>query len=111
MPTELPTELIGARFHIGQLVQHLKYDYRGVIFDVDPRFMGTAEWYETVAVSRPPKDRPWYHVLVHGGEHTTYVAERHLEADPSPRPVEHPMLEAHFKAFEGGVYKTRQVSM
>ncbi len=100
-----------ARFHIGQLVHHLKYDYRGVIFDVDPRFMGTEDWYDLVAVSRPPKDRPWYHVLVHGAEHSTYVAERHLEADNSLSPVEHPMVEEHFEAFEGGVYRPRRVSM
>lgn len=105
------SHLPDARFHIGQLIQHRKYGYRGVVFDVDPRFMGTDAWYDQVAVSRPPKDRPWYHVLVHGAEHTTYVAERHMQADPSPGPVEHPMLEVYFGAFEAGVYRTRRVSM
>jgi len=53
---------------------------------------GTDEWYETVAKSRPPKDRPWYHVLVDGSTHTTYVAERHLEPDDVLASVEHPLV-------------------
>ena len=53
-----------ADFHIGQLVLHAKFGYRGVVFDVDPVFQLSDEWYEQVARSRPPKDRPWYHVLV-----------------------------------------------
>ena len=75
-----------AKFEVGQIVHHLKFGYRGVVFDVDPYFQGTDEWYEQVARSRPPKDRPWYHVLVHDAAHTTYVAERHLEPDPEGWP-------------------------
>jgi heat shock protein HspQ len=62
------------KFFVGQIVHNKKFDYRGVIFDVDATFQGTEEWYDQVARSRPPKDRPWYHVLVHGARHTTYVA-------------------------------------
>ena len=65
-----------ALFHVGQIVRHQLFGYRGAIFDVDPTFQGTEDWYETVARSRPPKDAPWYHVMVHDAEHTTYVAER-----------------------------------
>ena len=72
-----------AKFEVGQVVHHLKFGYRGVVFDVDPCFQGTEEWYEQVARSRPPKDRPWYHVLVHDAAHTTYVAERNLQPDLS----------------------------
>ena len=54
-----------ARFHVGQVVRHRKFGYRGVIFDLDATFGLTDEWYEQVARSRPPKDLPWYHVLVH----------------------------------------------
>ena len=72
-----------ARFGVGQLIRHRRFDYRGVVVDVDSTFQGTDEWYDAVARSRPPKNRPWYHVLPHGAEHMTYVAERHLEADPS----------------------------
>jgi heat shock protein HspQ len=94
-----------ARFHIGQLTHHRLFDYRGVILDVDPVFMGSDEWYEQVARSRPPKDRPWYRVLVHGAEHETYVAERNLEPDSSTAPIEHPRLPELFTAFEGGRYR------
>jgi heat shock protein HspQ len=80
------------------------FDYRGVIVDVDPVFQGADEWYETVARSRPPKDRPWYHVLVHDATHTTYVAERNLEADESGRPVVHPLVEEFFVSFDNGRY-------
>lgn len=93
-----------ARFAVGQLVRHLRFDYRGVVADVDATFQGTEEWYERMARSRPPKDRPWYHVLVDGAQHTTYVAERHLEDDPSGRPVRHPLLDRLFDAFEDGRY-------
>ena len=70
-----------AKFFVGQVVHHKKFDYRGVVFDVDATFQGTDEWYELVARSRPPKHMPWYHVLVNGAEQPTYVAERHLESD------------------------------
>lgn len=92
------------KFAIGQLIHHLKYDYRGVIVDVDPVFQGTEAWYEQVAVSRPPKNRPWYHVLVDGAEHATYVAEQHLEPDESGMQIEHPALGAFFERFDNGHY-------
>ncbi len=99
---------IKARFSIGQLVHHSLFDYRGVIFDVDPVFLGTEEWYEKVAKSRPPKDRPWYHLLVDGADHTTYVAERHLAPDSSAEAVEHPLVQQLFAGLEDGVYLTNQ---
>ena len=95
------------KFSIGELVHHRLFDYRGVIFDVDPTFAGTDEWYETVARSRPPRDRPWYHVLVHGAEHTTYVAERNLQSDSSAEPVLHPLLEELFSELQEGRYSPR----
>jgi len=93
------------KFSPGQLIHHLKYDYRGVIVDVDAEFSGSEEWYEQVAVSRPQKDRPWYHVLVHGTEHMTYVAEQHLEDDASTEQVQHPALGQFFDTFIAGRYK------
>lgn len=93
-----------ARFSIGQLVHHRLFGYRGVVYDVDPVFMGTEEWYEQVARSRPPKDQPWYHVLVHGADHTTYVAERNLEPDDSGEPIAHPALDMFFSGFRDGEY-------
>ena len=70
------------RFCIGQLIHHRLFNYHGVILSVDPEFRNTDEWYEKMAKSRPPKDKPWYHVQVHGGGGTRYVAEQNLELDP-----------------------------
>jgi len=93
-----------AKFTIGQVVHHLKFSYRGVILDVDAEFQGTDEWYEKMARSRPPKNSPWYHVLVENSANMTYVAERHLEVDKRNGPVEHPALEALFHEFRDGIY-------
>lgn len=94
-----------AEFHIGQLVHHRLFDYRGVIVDVDPIFQGSDEWYEEVARSRPPKDKPWYRVLVDESEQETYVAERNLEPDGSRDPIRHPRLDEFFSGIEGGTYR------
>ena len=97
-----------ARFSVGQIVHHLKFDYRGVIVDVDAEFQGSEEWYQQVALSRPPKDKPWYQVLVDGTQHMTYVAERHLEADSSCKPISHPGIDAFFDEFKDCVYQARR---
>jgi len=111
-PTGFPKGLMNhAKFAIGQLVHHSRFDYRGVIVDVDPVFQLSEEWYDAVAKSRPPKDRPWYHVLVHGTHDTTYVAERHLAPTADPTPIEHPQLGEYFEDFRSGVYvSSRTVS-
>ncbi|MEE2679307.1 MAG: heat shock protein HspQ [Myxococcota bacterium] len=96
-----------ARFAVGELVAHRLFGYRGVVFDVDPSFQGTEDWYDTVARSRPPKDAPWYHVLVHGATHTTYVAEQNLDADTSGEAIEHPLLAHLFETLREGRYVQR----
>lgn len=97
-------------FSVGQLIRHVRFGYRGVVFDVDPDFQGSDAWYEQVARSRPPKDRPWYHVLPDGAEHTTYVAERNLAVDTNPGPMAHPLLDELFEGFENGRYRRRAVN-
>ena len=92
------------KFSIGELVYHRLFGYRGVIVDVDKNFQATDEWYEAVARSRPPKNRPWYHVLVHESDHTTYVAEQNLEADESEEPIDHPMVDEFFLKLDSGKY-------
>ena len=96
---------IQVQYCIGQLVHHRLFDYRGVIIDVDPVFFGSDEWYEHVAKSKPPKDQPWYHVLVHGGDSRTYVAQRNLEEDPSREPISHQALSLFFSGFRDGRYQ------
>ncbi len=96
-----------AKFDVGQLIHHRLFDYRGVIFDVDPEFQGSEEWYRRVARSRPPRDQPWYHVLVDGSHHTTYVAERNLEEDATGEAVDHPLVDQIFAGLEKGCYVAR----
>ena len=98
------THITEVKFSIGELVHHRLFDYRGVIVDVDDKFQGTEQWYEAVAKSRPPKNKPWYHVLVHGSDHTTYVAEQNLETDDVMEPIIHPLLEHFFSDFKQGKY-------
>ncbi|CCQ73255.1 Hemimethylated DNA binding protein (fragment) [Magnetospira sp. QH-2] len=85
------------------------FGYRGVIVDVDPHFLGSEEWYAQVARSRPPKDSPWYHVLVDGQGHSTYVAERNLEPDAKGGPIDHPELSRHFQRLGQDGYETRRM--
>lgn len=96
-----------AKFNVGQIVRHRKFGYRGVIFDIDPIFSESDRWYETMARSRPPKDKPWYRVLVDGQPHTTYVAERHLADDDVPDRVSHPLIDEFFAGFDAGRYIRR----
>jgi heat shock protein HspQ len=98
------TEHVEPLFFIGQVVHHKKFNYRGVIIDVDGAFQGTEEWYQQAALSRPPRDKPWYHVLVDNSNQLTYVAERHLEQDQSGEPVRHPAIDTYFDGFNNGVY-------
>lgn len=94
-----------ARFFIGQIVRHRKFEYRGVVVDADPEFMQSEEWYAEIARSRPPRDQPWYRVLVDGSSDETYVAEHHLEAAGDPSPIEHPALAEYFTRHEDGRYQ------
>lgn len=100
-PEVMKTE---SRFFVGQLVHHRRFDYRGVVVDVDAVFGLSERWYEEMAISRPPKDRPWYKVLVHNGTHQTYVAERNLEPDESLDSINHPEIEDYFQGFKDGRY-------
>ena len=97
-----------AKFSPGQLVRHTLFEYRGVIIDVDPYFKGTDQWYGTMARSRPPKDRPWYHVLVDGSDMQTYVAERNLDADAKVAPIDHPAVADHFEGLGDTGYVRRR---
>lgn len=95
-------------FFVGQIVDHRKFGYRGVVVAVSERFELTDEWYEEVAKSRPPKDAPWYHVLVDGAAHVTYVAERHLAPAEDTGQIEHPLLGRYFDRYDGTRYLPRR---
>lgn len=97
-----------AEFFMGQVVKHRLFGYRGVVFDVDSRYQGTDEWYQQMAKSCPPKDKPWYRVLVHGSTYETYVAERNLEPDDSGDPIDHPLVSILFVNFRNGIYRVER---
>jgi heat shock protein HspQ len=81
-----------AKYSTGGLIDHKLFGYRGVVVGIDPCFQLTDEWYDTVARSRPPKNEPWYHVLVHQSKNSTYVADQNLTPDYSPEPIDRPMV-------------------
>ncbi len=93
-----------SNYKIGQLVHHKLFDYRGVILKVDYSFKLNDSWYESMAKSKPPKDKPWYYVLVHNQTHTTYVAERNLAPDDSNQEIIHPMVPIYFTTLNNGIY-------
>ena len=99
-----------AKFQIGEIVKHRVYPFRGVIFDVDPIFANTEEWWEAIpAEIRPRKDQPYYHLLAENAETTyvAYVSEQNLLPDAGGGPVGHPQIEQLFSELENGRYKPR----
>lgn len=100
-----------ASFSLGQIVRHTELGYRGVVYDVDPAYQGSDEWYvRNVGERAPSRDAPWYYVIVDEQDAETYVPEQNLEADESGEPVWHPELEDLFLDFRNGVYVPRQPS-
>ncbi len=96
-----------AKFAIGQVVKHRLFPFRGVIFDVDPEFANTEEWYEAIPEEiRPPKDQPFYHLLAENAEayYVAYVSEQNLIIDDSGDPVEHPQVGEVFDELRDGAY-------
>ncbi|KAA0971224.1 heat shock protein HspQ [Aureimonas fodinaquatilis] len=96
-----------ARFHIGQIVRHRMFPFRGVIFDVDPEFDNTEEWYMSIPEqARPRKDQPFYHLLAENAEseYIAYVSEQNLEHDEAGGPVNHPQLAEMFDGPIDGRY-------
>jgi heat shock protein HspQ len=92
------------QFLPGDLVQHRRYGYRGVVVDVDLTCQASSEWYNSNQ-TQPDQKKPWYHVLVDGSTHSTYAAEDNLEPASSSEPVHHPLLGVFFESFVGGSYK------
>jgi heat shock protein HspQ len=97
-----------ARYAIGQVVQHRVFPFRGVIFDVDPEFSNTEEWYQSIPEEvRPSKDQPFYHLLAENSEsfYVAYVSEQNLLPDRSGEPVGHPSIGQLFGELKDGRYQ------
>ena len=96
-----------AKYMIGQVVRHRLHPFRGVVFDIDPEFSNSDEWYESIPEeSRPNKDQPFYHLYAEteATYYVAYVSEQNLVADSSGEPVEHPELTGLFGEFRDGYY-------
>ena len=105
-----PPSIPLARFAIGEVVRHRLLDFRGVIFDVDPEFANSQEWYEAIPEGlRPSKDQPFYHLLAENSEasYVAYVSQQNLVPDDSGDPVDHPAISEMFEGREDGGYRLR----
>jgi heat shock protein HspQ len=106
-----PQILRQAKFSVGQIVRHRLFPFRGVIYDVDPTFSNTEEWYQSIpAERRPSKDQPFYHLLAQnaqGGPYEAYVSEQNLLPDAENGPVVHPMIDIMFEKIAGDHYVLR----
>ncbi len=99
-----------AKYRIGQVVKHRVYPFRGVVFDIDPIFNNTEEWYQSIPEEiRPTKDQPFYHLLAENSEseYIAYVSEQNLIPDNSGEPLRHPEIEERFKSDNHGGYQAR----
>ena len=96
-----------AKYHLGQVVRHKKYPFRGVIFDVDAEFSNTEEWYNSIPEeTRPVRDQPYYHLFAENDQsyYIAYVSEQNLVVDSSGEPVSHPDVLDIFGPFQDGAY-------
>ena len=100
-----------ARFGIGDVVRHRVFDFRGVIFDIDPVFANSEEWYESIPEEiRPAKDQPFYHLLAENAEssYVAYVSQQNLLPDEEDGPVDHPAIAGLFESFDGARYPLKR---
>ena len=107
------TDIKTAKFSIGQVVRHRKFAFRGVVFDVDPEFNNTEDWYQAIPEgSRPDRDQPFYHLLAENDEteYIAYVSEQNLLSDTSGEPLRHPHILEIFEQSDDGHYYPHPLS-
>jgi len=108
----MPNVQTRAKFTIGQIVKHRFYPFRGVIFDVDPVFSNSEDWWLSIPEDiRPAKDQPYYHLLAENSDtsYVAYVSEQNLVEDAANGPVQHPQIDEIFGKFEGDSYQFRDL--
>jgi heat shock protein HspQ len=109
--TILPPEIAEAQFTIGDVVRHRIFDFRGVVFDIDPVFANSDEWYQSIPESvRPAKDQPFYHLFAENADNSyiAYVSQQNLLADTEHGPVSHPAIGTVFEGFGGQRYELKR---
>ncbi len=102
---------VKTRFAIGDVVKHKVFDFRGVIFDIDPVFANSDEWYEAIPEEiRPDRNQPFYHLLAESddSDYVAYVSQQNLMVDSITGPVSHPDVHQYFEHFENGRYRMRR---
>lgn len=102
---------VKARFGIGDVVRHKMFDFRGVIFDIDPVFANSEEWYESIPQEiRPRRDQPFYHLLAENDDssYVAYVSQQNLLSDSGAGPIDHPHIAQLFEQFDGKRYRMRR---
>jgi heat shock protein HspQ len=100
-----------ARFAIGDVVRHRMFEFRGVVFDVDPVFANSDEWYEAIPEDiRPAKNQPFYHLFAENGENSyiAYVSQQNLVRDDSDEMIDHPAIGGLFDSYADGRYHLRR---
>ena len=110
-PIRQPPARTKARFSIGDVVRHRHFDFRGVVFDIDPVFANSEEWYEAIPQEmRPRRDQPFYHLLAENEEssYVAYVSQQNLLGDGAGGPIDHPSVSQLFDTFRGGRYRLRR---
>jgi heat shock protein HspQ len=103
-----------AKYKIGQIVRHRLYPFRGVVFDVDPTFSNTEEWWQSIpAEVRPHKDQPFYHLFAENAEteYIAYVSEQNLLPDTSGEPIRHPQVAEEFEPDGNGSFRPRHAQL
>ena len=103
--------IVHARFAIGAVVRHRLLDFRGVVFDVDPVFANTEDWYQAIPEGlRPSKDQPFYHLLAENAEasYVAYVSQQNLVPDETDEPVDHPAISGLFTGYADGRYALKR---
>jgi heat shock protein HspQ len=103
-----------AKYKIGEVVKHRVFPFRGVVFDVDPTFSNTEEWWQSIpAEIRPHKDQPFYHLFAENAEteYIAYVSEQNLLPDTSGEPIRHPQVAEVFERGADGVYRPRNTAL
>ncbi len=104
------TKMRNAKYTIGQVVRHRLFPFRGVVFDIDPEFDNTEDWWLSIPEEvRPHKDQPFYHLFAENAEteYIAYVSEQNLLPDTSGQPVRHPQVGEIFEADDKGSYRPR----
>ncbi len=109
--SRVTSKIRNAKYQIGQVVRHRLYPFRGVVFDIDPEFNHTEEWWQSIpAEIRPRKDQPFYHLFAENAEteYIAYVSEQNLLPDTSGEPIRHPQVLEIFERDERGGYRLRR---